>query len=292
MKGILLIAVGHPLYGKQAYNLAVSLKAADPSIEIALVHDDTSLKRMHPKCFDVFSYLIHQPAKVIGSPMERAMELRLIMPKLTPFEVTLALDVDMIWAGKPINYLFDLVTDESPMTFVNEGYFDLDEGKNDTTDKYIPWAFPDDIKAAYDLTGKLYQMRAEFVIFKSCKVVTDVFREANKIRRKPAIEPNKLAGAITEEFGLNIAMHKAGIVPHESKWQPTLWPLVNGGICPEVKDIRQSYYALSVGGNYSTQSIRSAYEKLLGAACAKTGLKNFFPKLEDKRSLIAERKTR
>lgn len=291
-KGILLIAVGAPYYGKQAYNLAVSLKAADPDIPISIVHDDTALQHLHPACKDIFDQLILVPAKVSGSGIEKAMALRVMLPKLTPYAVTLSLDVDMIWTGKPISPLFDLVSDEAPVTYVNEGYFDMDGNLSDAHKDYLPWASPEVIKEKYSLTGKLYQMRGEFIIFKSCKVVSEVFREAAKIRKNPEVQPAKLAGSVTEEFALNIAINKAGLAPHENRWQPSYWPLLNGGIAESVKEIKSKYYALSVGGNYSTPSIRSAYEILLGAACAKTGLPNFYPRLKDKKTSVPDRLTR
>jgi hypothetical protein len=39
--GILLIAIGNPIYIRMAANLAISIRANDPTIAIALVHDDS-----------------------------------------------------------------------------------------------------------------------------------------------------------------------------------------------------------------------------------------------------------
>lgn len=287
--GIVLIAVGNPYFGKQAYNLAATLKASE-KVDITLIYDEQALSHLHPLCHKVFDQKIKSPLNYTG--FEAAMELRMLLPKLTPYQKTLSLDVDMVWLGQNrLAELFDLLTEEQDITYVNEGYFSLDGEADDATKDYLPWAHPAAIKEAYDITGKLYQMRGEFILFRKSQRVVSAFKAAQKIRKKPKIEPYTLGGSITEEFALNIAFNQHGIEPHISKWPATYWPYMNGGYTPPIKELRDKYYGLSAGGNIVSTSLRTAYNTLVEAACNKLGLPHFFP-LQAKRNNLPERLAR
>lgn len=273
-KGILLIATGHPYYGRMAYNLALTIKAAEQDMPIALVHDAGAIAHLTKEQQDIFDKLVTAPS-LKSRGMEAAMELRLLMPKLTPFEETLSLDVDMAWLPEvKVSPLFELLS-ERDITYVNEGYYDLDASASHYTNGYTGWAQPEDIKAAYELQGKLYAMRGEFILFKKNAAVAKVFANAARIRKKPLLQPQTLGGAVTEEFALNIALNGAGLEPHQTGWQPTYWPLMHGNAMPPIAALRdEGYYALSVGGNTIGADVKRAYEFILKAACGE-GVKGF-----------------
>ena len=285
--GILLIAVGNPYFGKQAYNLAATIKASE-DIPICIVCDDSAMAHLHPVCVKVFDKIIASPLSYSG--FEAAMELRTMLPKLTPFQNTLSLDVDMAWLGDhKLPDLFALLDNEDQdITYVNEGYFSMDGEDDDASYGYLPWADPLKIKEAYQLIGKLYQMRGEFILFKKTKRVLNAFKEAQKIRAKPLFVPEKLGGSITEEFALNISFNKNGLAPHINKWPATYWPLMNGGNVPSIRILKENYFGLSTGGNNVSNALKETYNLIVQASCNKIGLPHFYP-LQAKRKNIPER---
>ena len=61
-KGIILIATGHANYGKMAYNLLNTLKAADASTQVALIHDMAAIAHLREDERKRFDFLIELPA--------------------------------------------------------------------------------------------------------------------------------------------------------------------------------------------------------------------------------------
>lgn len=285
-RGILLIAIGNTYFGKCAYNLAVTIKAAG-DISIAVIYDETAFTELSESQRSIFDLLI--PNKKKDGNMNGAMQIRLSLPVLTPFVETLAIDVDTVWMpGRDPNEVFELLADRD-ITYVNEGFLNLETGENTTPDNYSGWAEPKEIAEAYGLTGRLYQMRGEFLLFRSTLEVKKAFTAAKKIQSKPLIEPLRLGNAVTEEFALNIAFNQAGIEPHLANWQPTYWPLMRGMHLPPVHKLKEMAYALSFGGNIISRSLKTAHNIIVGAAAHKLGLSGMFP-LQAKRNYLIERR--
>jgi len=283
-QGFILIAITHPYYGRMAANLANSIKAAAPDIPIALVGDEAGMRHLNDAERGLFSHIIDINAE---SGVAGAMHLRMELPKLSPFKETISMDVDTIWLPKANPYtLFDLLQDRD-FTIVNEGFTDLDNGiANDS--HYTHWADPKDIQAAYELTGKLWMVRGEFMVFRKGEAVTNLFKLAKSIIRKPKVDVLRLGGGVTDEFAFNIALNKAGIEPHEKKWQPAYWPIMNGGRIPTLHTIDSKYYAISFGANRLPRDSQKIYDTIAKAAAYKTGVAYRFP-LYPKRSFLKER---
>ena len=58
MRGIVTMALKHPLYGRYAYNLALSAKSADVNIQVAVIADEAALAHLHPGQRMIFDYII------------------------------------------------------------------------------------------------------------------------------------------------------------------------------------------------------------------------------------------
>ena len=58
MKGILTIATKHALYGRYAYNLAVSVKANAPEIPISIIADAVGISHLNPSQLSIFDNII------------------------------------------------------------------------------------------------------------------------------------------------------------------------------------------------------------------------------------------
>ena len=260
-RGILLIATSHPYYGRQAVNLAMTIKAVEPDIPIALIADMRGVAHLNDAERNLFS-VVKQPLRK-GAGLLGANAMRMMLPALSPFQETLALDVDMLWLGrKKPSELFALL-DGRDFTIVNEGFIDLDSGADHTTGRYLHWADPEALREAYDLKGRLYQVRGEFILFRKSKEVGLMYKSARNIQRNPGVATKLLGGSVTDEFALNLALNSGGIEPHESQWQPTYWPNIHGNIMPPVHTLHDSYYAVSFGGNYASPGARRAYTSVI-----------------------------
>ena len=47
MRGVLTMALKHPLYGRYAYNLAMSIKSANFKTQVAVIADEAALAHLH-----------------------------------------------------------------------------------------------------------------------------------------------------------------------------------------------------------------------------------------------------
>jgi hypothetical protein len=284
-QGILLVAIGHPYYGRMAYNLAVTLKACESEMPLAVITDRSALQHLSITQRALFDLEI--PLDIDDGNFHKANEIRLDLPKHTPFKETLAIDVDMAWLHKKPSELFRLLGDRD-FTAINEGYYDLDTDIDHTSGKYSFWADRQELKESYGLKGKLYQFRGEFTLFRKSAAVAKLYREAKKIFYNPKVATQFHGGTVTDEFCLNIAANLVGIQPHADCWQPTYWPGKNGWLLPTIPELMGQYYALSVGGNSATSKMKSAYGIITVAAANKLGLRQVFP-LQAKRNYLTER---
>jgi len=283
-QGILLIATSHPFYGRMAVNLANTIKAVNPDIPISILTDDIGLNHLNDREKSLFY-------SIIQVEVERGLiginRLRMYLPRYSPFKETLAMDADTLWLPKArVSDAFSLLNGRD-FTIVNEGYYDLDKMKDHGTRPYTHWAEPEEIKEAYGLTGKLWKVRGEFVLFRKGAVITKLFKTARDIQKAPKVDVAKLGGAVTDEFALNVAMNICGIDPHQAGWQPTYWPHMHGGQIPQVYNLH-GYYAVSFGGNDLVRNAAKLYATLCGNAAYKTGVRYRFM-IHPKREFLKER---
>ena len=280
-----MIATSHRQYGRMAFNLAMTLKAAEPDMPIILLHDAEGVGDLSTEQRGIFDTMTAIDG---GKDLIGINSLRMRLPALTPYTETLALDVDMLWLSRKPSELFALL-DGRDFTAVNEGYYDTATGTYHTSGIYTHWADPAEIAKAYNLTGKLYQLRGEVILFRKSAELKKMYSQAKKIQAAPALDVQQLGGSVTDEFALNIAASAAGIEPHESNWQPAYWANRHGGIVPEIHELHASYYALSLGGNSSNYRLQRAHDFIVMAAARKIGQRHVFP-LKPKQAYLTYRK--
>jgi hypothetical protein len=288
-QGITLMAFGHPYYGRMAYNLALTLKAAEPDMPIAVITDETGLNHLDAEKKAIFSHIIKPKKKTKG--MQASNSIRMQLYKLSPFSETIALDVDMVWMkGKPSDVFQHIANTD--FAIVNEGYYDIDSEEDNTTKLYTYWGDREAIISAYGLKGRLYQVRGEFIVFRKSDITKAIFEEAGTIQKNPKVDVIKLGDSVTDEFALNISLCLNGITLPDTGWQPTYWANRNKGVLPNLHIINKEYYALSLGGNISSSKVKETHNLILQAAAykLKLGLHSFFP-LQSKRNFLTERRS-
>lgn len=284
-RGIMLIACGHPFYGRMAYNLAMTIKAVDATFPIALAHSEKSLSHLSPQQMRFFDQLILLPIENAG------FSTKLHLDELSPFEETLFLDADMAWMPKrtPTELFQELYGYE--YTGITEGYYDIEEPENSKpSDRYYFWAQPEEIVQKYGLkTGRLYQWRSEVVYFKKTERVLAFFKTAREIHNNPRLESIMLFGEqMPDELPINISAAIHGIEPHAYKWTPALWPRMHGANIMSFDETYSSHYLLSCGSNYTHGDTSKFYDRLVKVAAYKFNVEHVFP-LMNKRDFIPER---
>lgn len=273
LKGIVIIATGHPYFGRMAYNLSLSIQACEET-NIAIIHDATALSHLTEDQRQVFTHDI-----VLPEDYRTGVQAKLHLDQLTPFGATLYLDADMVWIGqrKPSELFAELAGHS--FTAITEG--DSDNPNN----KYYFWADPEEIKRVYKL-DKVYQWRSEVMYFEKG---TKVFKEARKLKPGNTLKSVRLFGhALPDELFINIATALEKVEPHAYRWTPAYWMRMHGEQLPKPADLANGYYLLSAGSNYASPNMKKSYDTYMRYAANKKGTAHLFP-LKSKKEWLRER---
>src|SRR3990167_929155 len=179
-RGIILIAAGHPFYGRYAYNLALSLKSTAPDLPIALFYSGSGISHFNDGMKSVFDSISEIPTKYITRKgLTEYIKAKTALYDLSPFDETIYLDVDMIWLPqRSIYQIFNQLKDV---------YFTIKtRGSVSLSDTIKPdhswWANIEEVKSAYGFTsGKWLTLSSEFIYFKKGKAQKKFFDTAKKI---------------------------------------------------------------------------------------------------------------
>lgn len=275
-KGIILIATGAPFYGRMAYNLAVTIKAAE-DIPVTVLHNGAALSHLSSKQLDIFDEI-----KLIDS---LAFAAKLTLYDHSPYERTLYFDADMAWL--PNKTPSELFKELEGVTFtsITEGYYDYENQTSYANNMYHFWADPNEAAKKWGLSGKFYQWRSEIMYFD--RSAAELFTLAKQVYQDPGVVVKKFAGHTPDELAINIAASKLGIEPHLYKWKPAYWHRLHGeGM--QLSAILYSYYLLSVGGNFASALMKTCYNNVCMAAHRKLGLQYLFT-LQSKKSVMPDR---
>lgn len=270
-KGILIIATGHPYYGRMAYNLALTIKAVE-NIPIAIVYRVPGLNHLSDEQREVFDEFI-----LLADNYGRGFATKLHLDELTPFEKTLYLDADMLYLPFMEPSAFMQTLDGVQYTGITEGASD------DVNLGYYFWADTNEIKKVYGV-NKIYQWRSELIYFEKG---TEVFAQARKLRPNEELQSiKKFGGEVPDELYLNIATAILNVAPHVYKWTPAYWPRMHGDYA---KPDLTGYNLVSFGSNYASPQMRLLYGRILKNAALKMGVQPDF-QLHSKRSFLEARK--
>lgn len=261
------------MYGRLAYNLTLSIKAVDPSLPVAVVHDGTALNHLGESQRAVFDHLIPAPMAGFGA--------KLHLNLLSPFEQTLYLDADMAWL--PRHSPRDLIRSLRDTDFAS-----ITEGSSDDPHpKYYFWASLDEIREKYKV-DKVYQWRSEVMYFTRTDRIDNMFARAREIYAAPGLKTiHKFGEHVPDELAINIATAEQGIEPHVYKWCPSFWPRMHGE-GGTLEAIYTRYYLLSCGSNVVSSNTMVLYNRIIKAAAYKMKVQHVFP-LMNKRDVLKER---
>jgi len=278
-KGIIIIATAHHIYGRMAYNLALTIKATGTKIPVAIVCDTRSKGHLTEEHLKMFDHVIETK--------QNWNQVRFNIDRISPFDLTLQLDADMLWLWRDPEELIAQHEDVE-LLVTNEGYYDIEASEEKTTGAY-PWlADREETIRQYKLKGKLYLMRWEALLFRKTENVRKMFKLAEQIRKAPKLETWLFEGQPVDEFAFYVACNKCGLDQKISPWIPAWW--CKNSFNPTIADINKDYFAVGFGGNYVSSQYRNVYDLIMTLAAQKLGLKHQF-KLQAKNHYLATRRT-
>lgn len=295
-KGILLIALGHANYGKQAAALAASIRVMDSQIPIVVFTDGTSLNHLREGERKLFTDIRILP----GEYYQEGSRNNYFRPKIhlydiTPFEHTLFMDVDTCWMKRPPSLLFKEL-EKVKFTGVNEGYWDVKTGSFNCNTNYTFWAEPADILEAYKdnkkfMGGKMHQIRTEFLYFKKCEANEKYFSLVKELYVKPGVKMELIGQRIPDEFAFNMASCLLAHYPHKSGYDPIYWDYTHAKRKLTRNEKLNNFYAYSIGGNVTSRPQREIYNAVVKQAYRNLGLLYPFQlsDITDKKRALPER---
>lgn len=285
-KGIVIYALGHNNYYRMAEVLAASLivnGAREDDISIGLICDNES-KLVHPELFNVIIHLPVEKFTVKGKVVFN--HATILVYDLSPFDVTIKLDADMVWLNnrKPSDLFKSL--EEVDLTFENNGFAELQKADR----KRSVWAPPEEIQKAYNFTGeeKCYTVFGEFLYFKKSKENKSFFSKVKSIYHKPKVACASFSnGTFTDELAFQIAIMQTGKYPHQDHFAPILNLFLGYNQFRDkyAYQLPATFYAYSIGGNITPTWQRNQYNTLANHYFTKLGLQNPFQVVDKKRFL-------
>ena len=263
-KGILLIALGNPLYGNLAYNLAMSIKAraqinGDPATFIALVHDNNSISHLNEaQRFHFDQKIICPPEYYQHNGETHYLKSKLYIDKLTPFEQTIFLDADMVWS--PYKNMVDLWKE-----FGNEMAFSIACREKKDNAGVSEWVKLEDINTIYGFTEWMDLSSEVMYIDKTKQSCVQMFEDAREFYSHDYLNVRQFAGGKPDEPFFTLAMLKNSMLPHKQPFKPSYWEYAHGKTGSFIKDVDlwNTYYLLSIGGKAPSAKIESIYNNIM-----------------------------
>jgi hypothetical protein len=280
-KGILIIALGHPYYGRMALNLALSLRFTS-KLPIALAYNKSATTHIAGH-LDKFDKLIEIPEKYYTRKGNTEyIKAKTHIYSLSPFDETLYLDADTLWLPKkPVDNVFKELENES-LVIQCRGSVPL-EGDNLAKKSY--WCDLRDYKEAYG-GDQFYSLSSEFIYFKKSKENKKFFDDSVKIYDNIKIKHTMFSGGIPDELIFNISMLQNNIKPSKVYYTPIYWEQAERKNM-QPSQMHQEFYAYSMGGKISSNTEKKFYDNLTKFYGTRFGVHHFA--IKDKMNYLPER---
>jgi hypothetical protein len=263
-RGILLIAIGSPFYGRLAYNLATSIRLNNKTIPIAVVYTDNSLSHLNAQQQTVFNYTIECNKDYYTGKDGKFLSglVKCNMFNLSPFKQTIFIDVDSVmFKSFDADAVFNELEFSWDIQFQNSEVIDIDKNPNAP---FMCWGnVKDIINSGLDLkSNKLYVGHSYFIVFNKTDNAKAFFDES--IRLYNEMYYNKIVkfvdwqGNVPDEFVFGIAGLTTG-VKHKFDIRKYVFDPAGKPIRSD-KEVIDHYLGLSLPGN-PTASVVDLYDR-------------------------------
>jgi hypothetical protein len=269
--GVVIIAIGNPIYSHWAFNLCVSLKSHTEGLNVSLITQGNSLVELEQDQKDLFDQIITAPDECTnGVRGYDVFKCKLHLDELSPYDKTLFLDADTIWNNDHSVTEFIHSLDGIEFTSANRGRIDCIDGNLRSG-----WS---DLKIIQQLYGidYVYDLSSEVMYFEKR---TKVFKEARKIYEDIRIQPMKFGEGFPDEVFFMVALELCKMKIHESPWYPSYWQphyIYDKVKMKKENEIRQ-FKLLSLGGAFTATNVRRLYYNMAGASLFRIGMIDKYP---------------
>lgn len=285
--GIVIIALGYPLYGNAAYNLALSLKASTPDVPIALVYEPHTISRLSDRELAFFDHFIQMPEDwytINGKKQYQRSKLCVNLVtnhKDINWDYTIYMDADNIWLDKPVSWLFGELHSKKFYIGMNGEYNAVT--KQVTGKGYTYWGEPKDI-CKYHNIRKLPQTVSGFLYFKNGPEADEIFEKARAVYDDPKAPTILWANGKPDEYCMNVALGEMNY--SQGPAHIFYFDKINGSI-DEYK-IKERFWGIATGGNVVSSKLIHIYNRLVEKYCYLAGIKTRHFHV-DKKDVITER---
>jgi hypothetical protein len=290
MSGIVIVALGNSLYGNLAFNLALSLKANEPTIPIALFCNDTAIARLKERHKGYFDHIIKvDPSDYLVDGKPQYQRVKCCVNKYTPFEKNLYIDADTLWLPnhKP-SKLMEQIGDIS-FTALNNGGKYLCSTLKEVRNGYTWWGNPEVITREWGLTTELWQLQTTMFFFQKSKT-EQYFKDCLRVYDTKDISVIGWANGKPDEYCFNVACALNGLYPHIYDWMPVyIQSLCGGRVVPKIAELEENYWAISTVGHRINEKVALLYNNLLNKYCILKSIPDRFYHV-NKGELLPERK--
>lgn len=265
--GVCIVALGYEIYGNYALNLAMSLKAYQPNLKIALLYEPRTINHLTEQEKSLFDHLILIPeSEYLVGETKQYQRVKLCVNKYTPFKHTFYMDGDNLFLDKKVSWLFGELHDKDFYIGLN-GSYDLATNKK-TKSNYTYWC--DDIKDVcnYFKVSYLPQTVSGFYSFKKTDWTDSLFEEALKVYDDPKAPTIKWANGKADEYCFNVALAKLGY--KQPEFHVFYFDKLNG--TTDAKNIYSDFWGIATGGNRVSKNLIIIYNRLVDKYCTKLGI--------------------
>ncbi len=272
--GLLTIACKHAVYGRYAYNLAVSVKAWNPSTPISIIADEVGLSHLNESQRAIFDTIItpdYDDYNKEGKCLPLCLKYHLY--KYTPYVTTIFIDADTIFSpfamlGQVFKSLKDI-----DFTIANRGKVAPEKG-------FSQWLDAKAITAPY-----WYDLSSEWIYFNKSDLSRKIFEGALHEYNKGTLMTRAFAGDKPDEPFFMLSMVAQDLHPHKSPYKPSYWYAAEK--YANAMQVKRGYLLFSIGGKMIPKQQKLIYDELCRNASHKSGLKTM--PVYNKMSVLPER---
>jgi hypothetical protein len=287
--GIIIVALGYPLYGNCAFNLALSLKATSKDVPIALVYEESSIEKLTKRELSYFDHFIKlSPKWYTVQGTKQYQRVKLCVNQFTNelgWDYTIYMDADNIWLDKPVDYLFGKLAKKDFHIGCNGQYDVKTKKKTNPTYTYWPRTSEKAICDYHKVEKILPQTVSGFLFFKNGPKADETFRKSLVVYDDPKAPTITWANGKPDEYCMNVALGQEGYTQEPD--HIFYFDKINGTLSEEA--IEKRFWGIATGGNKVSPKLVHLYNRKVNTLCIneKIDTRHFHV---DKHTVITERK--
>jgi len=286
-RGITILALHKPNYGKWAFNLAVSIKHYAKDIPIQLIHDEKAITGLSSAMMGIFNVKTAVDETFYNYKGRFSPgRAKILAYKYYAFKKTIQLDADTICV-QDVNSLFDKCTKDIHMQCNKWWNQDTPDKNADGTWRWHDWITVANVRKHLDLKGdyESYGVNSSFIYMRKSKAALAFVKDALAVCDGEQIQGMNVWGkSFPDELGWGIAIIKQQINPTfegqikeeltDQNSIPNFFPHKSS---VNIFEHKQYYFMTYYGGRHFTSSIfHSQYDRLMQKYLNEIGMNHTF----------------